>query len=80
MSNEKPSRPPRQMILRLDADLADRLDELTATTGASRNSLIAAAVQHAVGLPSLRWTAGAADLRTREGREAKRRRAGGKDQ
>lgn len=73
MPDKKPHapRPPRQLVLRLDADLADHLDELAAKTGASRNSLIAAAVRHALELSSLRWAAGAHDLRTREGRAAK---------
>lgn len=63
--------PPRQLVLRLDAELADRLDEMAAKTGASRNSLVNAAVRHALELSSLRWTEGAKDLRTREGRAAK---------
>lgn len=64
-------RPPRTLVLRLDAELADQLDELAAKTGASRNSLMAAALRHALDLPSLRWAAGAHDLRTRAGRAAK---------
>ncbi|CAN7369662.1 ribbon-helix-helix protein, CopG family [Knoellia sp. LjRoot47] len=52
----------RQTILRLPEDLAAQVDDIAETTGASRNAVIAAAVEHALA-GNLAWTAGVQDGR-----------------